>query len=61
MKTKNERFPPKIVKYGDYKNFDIEMFKSRRKLNVKTTTSSEKLFLKIFMELLNNFAPLKCK
>ena len=27
MKTKHERFPPKIVKYRDYKSFDARAFK----------------------------------
>ena len=27
MKTKHERFPPKIVNYRDYKNFDTKTFK----------------------------------
>ena len=29
MKTKHERFPPKIVNYRDYKNFDTKTFKDR--------------------------------
>ena len=26
MKTKHERFPPKLVKYRDYKNYDTKVF-----------------------------------
>ena len=60
MKTKHERISPKIVNYKDYKNFDTKTFKDRLKLTLKNTTSFEQL-QKIFMDLLNKFAPLKCK
>ena len=60
MKTKHERFPPKIVKYRDYKNFETKVFKNRLALTVKNTTSFEEL-QEIFMDLLNKFASLKCK
>ena len=60
MKTKHERFPPKIVNYRDYKNFDTKSFKDRLELTLKNTTSFEEL-QKIFMELLNKFTPVKCK
>ena len=60
IKTKYERFPPKILNYRDYKNFDTKTFKDRLELTLKNTTSFEEL-QKIFMDLLNKFAPLKCK
>ena len=60
MKTKHERFPPKIVNYRDYKNFDTKTFRDRLELTLKKTASFEAL-QKIFMGLLNKFAPLKCK
>ena len=60
MKTKHERFPPKIVNYRDYKNFDTKTFRDRLELTLKKTTSFQAL-QKIFMGLLNKFAPLKCK
>ena len=60
MKTKHERFPPKIVKYRDYKNFDIKLFKNRLELTLKNTTSFEEL-QETFMDILNKLAPLKCK
>ena len=53
-------FLPKIVNYRDYKNFDTKTFKDRLELTLKNTTSFEAL-QKIFMDLLNTFAPLKCK
>ena len=53
-------FLPKIVNYRDYKNFDTKTFKDRLELTLKNTTSFEEL-QKIFMDLLNKFAPLKCK
>ena len=59
-KTKLERFPPKIVNYRDYKNFDTRVFKDRLELTLKSTTSFEEL-QKTFMDFLNKFAPLKCK
>ena len=60
MKTKHERFLPKIVNYRDYKNFDTKTFRDRLELTLKKTASFEAL-QKIFMGLLNKFAPLKCK
>ena len=39
IKTKHERFPPKIVNYGDDKNFDTKTFKDRLELTLKSTTS----------------------
>ena len=60
MKTKHERFPPKIANYRDYKTFDTKTFKDRLDLTLKNTTSFEQL-QKIFMDLLNKFTPLKCK
>ena len=60
VKTKHERFPPKILNYRDYKNFDTKTIKDRLELTLKNTTSFEEL-QKIFMDLLNKFAPLKCK
>ena len=60
MKTKHERFPPKTVNHRDYTNFDTKAFKDRLELTLKNTTSFEEL-QKIFMDLLNKFAPLKCK
>ena len=53
-------FSPKIVNYRDHKNFDTKTFKNRLELTLKNTTSFEEL-QKIFMDLLNKFAPLKCK
>ena len=60
MKTKHERFPPKIVNHRDYKNFDAKAFKDRLELTLKNATSFEEP-QEIFMDLLNKFAPLKCK
>ena len=60
MKTKHECFLPKVVNYRDYKSFDTRTFKDRLELTLKSTTSFEEL-QKIFMDLLNKFAPLKCK
>ena len=39
MKTKHERFLPKIVNYSDYNNFDTKAFKDRLELTLKNTTS----------------------
>ena len=39
IKAKHERFPPKIVNYGDDKNFDTKTFKDRLELTLKSTTS----------------------
>ena len=60
MKTKHEHFPPKIVNYRDYKNFETKTLKDRLELALENTTSFEELE-KIFMDLLNKFASLKCK
>ena len=60
MKTKHERFPPKIVNYRDHKNFDTKTFRDRLELTLKKATCFEAL-QKIFMDLLNKFAPLRCK
>ena len=60
MKRKHERFPPKIVKYKDYKKFDFKVFKNRLELTLKNTTSFEDL-QEPFMDLFNKVAPLKCK
>ena len=43
MKTKHEHFPPKVVNYRDYKNFDTKMFKDRLELTLKNTTSFEEI------------------
>ena len=60
MKTKHERFSPKIVNYRDYKNFDTKAFKDRLELTLKNTSSSGEL-QEIFMDLINKFVSLKCK
>ena len=60
MKTKHECFPLKVVNYRDYKNFDIKTLKNRLELTLKNTTFFEEL-QKIFIDLLNKLAPLKCK
>ena len=60
MKTKHEHFPPKIVNYRDYKNFETKTLKDRLELTLENTTSFEELE-KIFMDLLNKLASLKCK
>ena len=60
MKTKHRRFPPKTVKYRDYKNFDTKVLKNRLELLLKNTTSVEELEEALW-NLLNKFAPLKCK
>ena len=60
MKIKHERFPPKIVNYRDYKNFDTKAFKDRLELTIKNTSSFEELH-ETFMDLLDKFAPLKSK
>ena len=60
MKTKDEHFPPNIVNYRDYKNFDTRAFKDTLELTLKNTTYFEEP-REIFMDLLNKFAPLKCK
>ena len=60
MKTKHERFPPKIVNYRDYENFDTKAFKDRLELTLKITTFFEEL-QETFMDLLNKFTPLKRK
>ena len=43
MKTKHERFPRKIINYGDHKNFDTKTFKDRLEVTLKSTTSFEEL------------------
>ena len=50
----------KIVNYRDYENFDTKTFKDRLELTLKNMTSFEKL-QEMFMDLLEEFAPLKCK
>ena len=60
MKTKHERFPSKIVKYRDYKNFDTKVFKNRLQLILKNTTYFKE-FQETFMDLLNKFSAIKCK
>ena len=60
MKTIPERFPPKIVNIRDYTNLGTKAFKDRLELTLKNTTSFEEL-REIFTDLLNKFAPLKCK
>ena len=58
METKHEPFPPKIVKYWDYPNFDTKVFNCRNQLTLENTTPFEEL-KEIFMDLLNKFALLK--
>ena len=60
IKTKHERFPSKVVKYREYKNFDTKLFKDRLELTLKNSTSFEEL-QETCMDFLNKFAPLKCK
>ena len=60
MNTKHERFPSKIVNYKNYKNFDTKLFNDRLELTLKNTSSLEELQV-MFMDLLNKFAPPKCK
>ena len=64
LKVKQEKFPPKIIQYRDYRNFDSSKFFEKLQLKLSNLEMSSLDFgsLKIcFMELLNKIAPLKTK
>ena len=62
LKVKHEKFPPKIIKYRDYKNFDLIRFFEKiqvRFTHLDINSLDFGSFKKCFMELLNKAAPLK--
>ena len=64
LKTTFPKKAPKIIVYRNYKNFDLEKFKTQlsHSLDSKTTKNvSFEYFEKISVELLNKLAPLRKK
>ena len=62
LNEKHERMPPKVIQYRNYKKFDYAIFNNN--LRKQTLNFSELYFAttrKIFMEILDKFAPLKKK
>ena len=64
LNEKHERMPPKITQYRDYKKFDYAIFNNNLRKQTENLNFSELDFAtvsKIFMEILDKFAPLKKK
>ena len=64
LNGKHERMPPKDIQYRDYKKFDYETFNNNLRKQTENLNISELDFAtiwKIFMEILEKFAPLKKK
>ena len=64
LNEKHERMPPKIIQYRNYRKFDYAIFNNNLRKQTKNLNFSELDFAtirKIFMEILDKFAPLKKK
>ena len=62
LNEKHERMPPKVMQYRNYKKFDYAIFNNNLRKQTKNLNFSELDFAtirKIFMEILDKFAPLK--
>ena len=64
MKTFFQRFPPKIRHYGDYSNYDnnifhVSLFNELSKLNIEAMDFNK--FVTVCIDTLNNHAPRKKK
>ena len=64
LNEKHERMPPKFIQYRNYKKFDYAIFNNNLRKQTKNLNFSELDFAtirKIFIEVLDKFAPLKKK
>ena len=64
LNEKHERMPPKVIQYRNYRKFDYTIFNNNLRKQTKNLNFSELDFAtirKIFMEILDKFAPLKKK
>ena len=64
LEVKSDKLPPRIIKYRDYENFESKAFNNKLQVSLKNFDMNNSSFigLKImFMEPLNNVAPLKTK
>ena len=64
LNEKHERMPPKVIQYINYRKFDYAIFNNNLRKQTKNLNISELDFAtirKIFMEILDKFAPSKKK
>ena len=62
LKKKFEREKPKVISYRDYRHFDGNSFRCALRFELsKISTNSYSSFEKVFLETLNDYAPLKLK
>ena len=62
LKKKFEKAKPKVISYRDYRHFDGNSFRCALRFELsKISTHSYSSFEKVFLETLNNHAPLKQK
>ena len=64
LNEKHERMPPKVIQYRNYRKFDYAIFNNNLPKQTKNLNFSKLDFAtirKIFMEILDKFAPLKKK
>ena len=62
LKKKFEKAKPKVIKYRDYGHFDGNFFRCALRFELsKILTHSYSSFKKVFIETLNDHAPLKQK
>ena len=62
LKKKFERAKPKVISYRDYRHFDGNSFRCALRFDLsKISTHSYSSFEKVFLETLNDHAPLKQK
>ena len=61
LNEKHERMHPKVIQYRDYKKFDYAIFNNNLCNQTENLNSDFATIRKIFMEILDKFAPLKKK
>ena len=64
LNEKHKQIPPKVIQYRDYKKLDYTIFNNNLPKQTKNLNFSELDFValrKIFIEILDEFAPLKKK
>ena len=60
LKATFQKSKPKEILYRNHKNFDISTFKNILRIKLQSSKSYES-FEQVFLEVLNNHAPLKEK
>ena len=47
LKVKPDKLPPRIIKYTDYKNFDIKAFNSKLQVSLKNFDMNKSSFIEL--------------